>query len=114
MVVEDDRGLRMIYERILKGMDFDVLEAADGESALALLQENQPEILFLDIQLPLLNGEAILEYILEAEHLQEMFVAIVSSNKRYESYAEEMPHAEFVLKPIRPAYIRELASRRSG
>ena len=111
MVVEDDDGLRMIYRRVLGKMDYEVIEAADGETALQTIEAITPDILFLDIQLPLLNGEAILEYILDAPHLQDTYVIIVSSNKQYAVYVKQLPAAEFVLKPIRPAQIREFASR---
>lgn len=111
LIVEDDAGLRKIYERVLLGMDYSVSEASDGETALALLEHETPNLLFLDIQLPGTNGETVLEFIQQSEHLRHMFVVIVSSNKHYARYVELLPAAAFVLKPILPHQIRQYATQ---
>lgn len=111
IVVEDDAGLRKIYERVLNDMGYTVSEAADGETALEILSQEAPDILFLDIQLPGTNGETILNFIQESEHLHHMFVVIVSSNKQYARYVELIPASAFILKPILPNQIRQYASQ---
>jgi CheY-like chemotaxis protein len=112
LVVEDDRGLRAIYQKVLGDMGYQVIEAQNGVSALELLESHAPDILFLDILLPQLNGSEILEYIQSAEHLQNLRTVVVTSNRQFEVDALEFPNTEFLLKPIRPAQIRELANWR--
>jgi len=109
LIVEDDSALRMIYRRVLDSIDYDVLEAEDGALAIELLEQHEPNILFLDILLPLVNGVDVLEYIYNTPRLHRTHIVIVSSNRQFERYADEMPSAEFILKPIRPAQIRALA-----
>lgn len=109
LVVEDDSALRMIYRRVLTSIDYDIIEAEDGATAIEILEEHNPDILFLDILLPLVNGIDVLEYIYNTPRLHHTHIVIVSSNRQFERYADEMPSAEFILKPIRPAQIRELA-----
>lgn len=110
LVVEDDKGLRTVYRHVLADMDYEILEAADGETALSLLRDHSPDILFLDIWLPHINGTELLDFIYEAPHLQDLQIVIVSSNKAFEQYALDESRVKFAQKPIRPAQIREFAS----
>jgi CheY-like chemotaxis protein len=111
MVVEDDQALRFIYQRILSHAGFEVLEAPDGAQAVELLKENAPDIVFLDILLPGVNGQAVLNYLKNAPHLSKTQVVIVSSNRRFEQLLESATQGQFFLKPIRPAEIRSLLAQ---
>ena len=113
LVVEDDAGLRAIYRRVLQTIQYDVFEAQDGEQAIAFLKENTPDIIFLDILLPIVNGIDVLEYMYPDAELRNTYIVVVSSNKQFESHAAQFPNAKFVLKPIRPAMIREFAEAAS-
>lgn len=109
LVVEDDAGLCTIYRRVLSNIGYDVLEAMDGEVALELLESYTPNVIFLDILLPRVNGLVVLDYIQNSPHLEDSHVVIVSSNRRFEKEVIDLPSVEFILKPIRPAQIQEIA-----
>jgi CheY-like chemotaxis protein len=109
LIVEDDPGLCKIYDRVLSDMGYEVLAAADGEIALQLLDQNTPDILFLDILLPRVSGKVILEKIRQDARLREMVVIIVSSNRQPDLDLSLPNITDFILKPIRPAQIRALA-----
>jgi two-component system, cell cycle response regulator len=110
LVVEDDRGLMAIYDRILSELSYDVLEAQDGEIALELLEKHTPDILFLDILLPRVSGSVILDYIRQTPRLQNMQIIIVTSSKQFNLEIYGLDNAQFLLKPIRPSQIRALAN----
>jgi len=111
LVVEDDKGLCTIYDRLLRGMDYDVLEASDGKIALDILENHSPNVVFLDILLPRVNGLVVLDYIQNAPHLQNAHVVVVTSNRRFEKDVRELASVDFILKPIRPAQITDIAKR---
>lgn len=57
LVVEDNEDNRhILVYRLRKIGDFDILEAADGQEALDLLAQDPPDLMFLDLKLPVLNG----------------------------------------------------------
>lgn len=56
LVVEDDKYLRDALVEKLKKEGFEVSEAIDGESGLAITVEKKPDLVVLDIILPLMNG----------------------------------------------------------
>jgi two-component system cell cycle response regulator DivK len=57
LVVEDNEDNRhILVYRLRKIGDFDILEATHGEEALAIITANPPDLMFLDLKLPVLDG----------------------------------------------------------
>ena len=63
MVVDDDNEMRQMVGRTLELEGFDVAQAENGNSALALLEERRPELVVLDIKMPGLDGYSVVEAI---------------------------------------------------
>lgn len=63
MVVDDEQAILSLLSRILESEGYSVVGAADGESALALLERQEPDLAILDIMMPGLNGFQVLELI---------------------------------------------------
>src|SRR5437899_12608789 len=61
LLVEDSRYQRMASKRVLAEAGFDVVEARDGEEALRQARESQPHLIILDLLLPRLGGEQVLQ-----------------------------------------------------
>lgn len=109
VVVEDEISISLLYKRVLEKLGYQVIEALDGETALVILERYQPDIIFLDMLLPKVNGVTVLNYITTSSHLTHVPTIIVSSNKQFELMANTHPSVNFVLKPIRPEQIRHYA-----
>ena len=56
LVVDDDEMIRRLVRTVLEADDFDVIEAPDGEQALAMIDELHPSVVVLDIMMPGING----------------------------------------------------------
>ena len=65
MVVDDDQEMLSLLDRILEMEGFDVVIAADGGSAVSLLEENRPDLVLLDIMMPEPDGFQTLELLRE-------------------------------------------------
>ena len=61
LVVDDEHLIRWSLEQNLKKQGYEVLTASNGEEALKLVHEEQPELILLDIQMPGINGLEVLE-----------------------------------------------------
>lgn len=61
LIVEDEPGFRRIYKDLLESEGYSVIEAADGEKALHMIQFEKPDIVLLDIVLPGISGFDILK-----------------------------------------------------
>jgi len=56
MVIDDSKTIRRTAETLLKKAGCDVLTATDGFEALALIADHHPDIIFVDIMMPRLDG----------------------------------------------------------
>ena len=61
LIADDNAASRELLQSALEPLGLRVIEAADGEEALTLIQRDSPDLILLDIQMPLLNGFAVLE-----------------------------------------------------
>ncbi len=83
LVVEDNLHQRDLYEEELRLEGYNVLTAADGREALSVVQEHQPDLVILDINMPVMDGLDTLSRLLE--HNRRMPVII---NTAYASYQD--------------------------
>ena len=93
------RGLRATIERIRPDMQV-VAEAEDGETALALVQKEKPDILMIDVRMPFLNGLDLIQKINEV--WRDCIIIVVSGHDEFE-YAQRaltLRVFEYVLKPV--------------
>ena len=56
LVVEDQEDNRQILRDLLGGAGYNLVEAADGEQALAAYAKQRPDLILMDIQLPVMDG----------------------------------------------------------
>jgi DNA-binding response OmpR family regulator len=106
VLAEDDTELRSNYALCLRQAGHDVWEAADGAQALALVRAHAPELLILDMWMPILNGLEVLERLVGAAEAVGIKVVMLSnqcdSDTRLEGFAlgvvdywnKDMPVAE--------------------
>jgi CheY-like chemotaxis protein len=111
LIVEDNLASRVLYEQILSRLDVTTTSVEDGERAMTYLAENTPDLIILDILLPKLNGEAILDYVHTAPHLAETVVCVITAHPEYQSVMKLRPGDTFAIKPIDPPTLRELIRR---
>jgi CheY-like chemotaxis protein len=79
LVVEDSRYMRMASRHILSEAGFSVVEAGDGEEALRQVWESQPDLIILDMLLPKLGGEHMLQALRQDPATTRIPVIVVSS-----------------------------------
>lgn len=69
MVVDDDQEMLKLLNRTLELEGFDAIIATDGDSALAMLAEVEPDLVILDIMMPGLDGFQTLDLIRERSNV---------------------------------------------
>ena len=105
MLVEDDADDRHFFRDAVKEIDpnIECIEAWNGTQALELLSEIKqlPDFIFIDINMPLMNGLDCLEKIKEDEKLKNIPVIIYTTSIFQEGsdYTKELGASYFVTKP---------------
>jgi DNA-binding response OmpR family regulator len=80
VLIEDEDILSKLLVQKLEKAGYEVKSALDGESGLALILENKPNLVLLDMMLPKINGFGILEKLLEKKILPQLSVIIISNS----------------------------------
>jgi CheY-like chemotaxis protein len=78
LLVEDDGWLRYIMAELLADDGYQVREAATGTQALALVDEEMPDAVVLDLNLPELSGLEVLHELRTSKHLLDLPVFVMS------------------------------------
>ena len=68
LVVEDNVHQRLLYQEELKDEGYTVLTAGDGREALEVAQRDHPDLVLLDINMPVMDGMDTLGKLLEVDH----------------------------------------------
>lgn len=79
LIVEDDKFLRDLSEKHLRKEGYEVLTAAEGEGALALSREKQPNLILLDVILPGLDGFEVLKILKSREETRRIPVILFTN-----------------------------------
>jgi two-component system response regulator YesN len=104
------RGLRATVERVRPDMQV-VGEAEDGETALAMVKKEKPDILMIDVRMPFLNGLDLIQKINDV--WRDCVIIVVSGHDEFE-YAQRaltLKVFEYVLKPVPQDVLASVLSR---
>ncbi|ABB30798.1 two component, sigma54 specific, transcriptional regulator, Fis family [Geobacter metallireducens RCH3] len=100
LVVDDEHLIRWSLEQNLKKQGYEVVSAGNGEDALRLVRDEQPDLVLLDIQLPGISGLDVLEKI--KEHDEEIIVIMVTAHGALETavHAMRLGAFDYINKPF--------------
>ena len=110
LVADDDDDILLLVTTRLRRDGFEVISARNGEEALALAHERQPDIAVLDIGMPKLDGLEVLQAIRADEVLKNMRVLLLTAKAQESDVRRgyEMGADAYVRKPFSPG---DLSSR---
>lgn len=80
LVVEDKLLNRILIVDILKLNGYEVLEAETGEDALRVLKNHKPDLILMDLQLPLMDGFTALKHIRAIPDLKDIPIVAVTAS----------------------------------
>ncbi|NTW35379.1 MAG: response regulator [Syntrophobacteraceae bacterium] len=98
-VVDDDQGVLESFDAML-GDDYSVVMLHDGATALDLLRQRSPRLLFLDIKMPGMSGIEVLKAIRERQLGTEVVIVTALPQDNYEEMALEYGVYRYLRKPL--------------
>lgn len=84
-VIEDDRAISAMYEFKLAHSGYEVTVAYDGVEGLKLVKSNPPDLILLDLKMPRMNGEDMLEKLRASEWGSGLRVVILTNLSKSEA-----------------------------
>jgi two-component system cell cycle response regulator DivK len=113
LVVEDQEDNRQILRDLLASVDYEMIEAGDGEAGVAAAKAERPDLILMDIQLPVMDGYEATRRIKADPDLKQIPIIVVTSYALSgdEAKARAAGCDSYVTKPYSPrqllAKIRE-------
>jgi two-component system, cell cycle response regulator DivK len=110
LVVEDQPDSRQIIRDMLTGTDYEITEAENGEEALTAIAKQRPDLILMDIQLPIMDGYTATNQIKANPALRSIPIIAVTSYALAgeEKKARAAGCDDYVTKPFSP---RELLAK---
>jgi DNA-binding response OmpR family regulator len=82
LIIEDDSDFQDIYQLYLQGESYRVLTAVHGKEGLGILEKETPDLIILDLIMPVMDGEEFYARLREQEKWRRIPVIIASVNEK--------------------------------
>lgn len=118
MIVDDSAVARAMIAKVLKlsGLPLgEILQASNGKEGLELLQDHWVDLLLVDINMPVMTGEEMIQHIRTVDAWQDLPIIVISTEgsvTRIERLQQQ--GASFVHKPFTPEMIHEIVGHLTG
>lgn len=108
LVVDDDEKNLKVIQAMLAPLEYEVILARDGESALEMVEKEKPDVILLDIMMPKLDGFEVLKILKENDETKLIPVIMVTALKEIEDRAKalELGADDFLTKPVEKIELR--------
>ena len=100
LIIDDDDQLRISFERLLTGEGYTVRTAASGEAGLRMLHNSMPDLVFLDLRLPGINGLEAFRQIHTIDPKLPVVIMTAFSTTETAIEATKMGAFDYLLKPF--------------
>ena len=110
LVIDDSRAMRMILKRTLLGLGFEVVEAADGQQALELVNAGPvPDLATIDWNMPVMNGLEFVMAVRENRAWRGVTLMMVTTESEHGQIVRALAAGahEYVIKPFTPDAFRD-------
>ncbi|MCJ7746349.1 MAG: response regulator [Desulfobacterales bacterium] len=99
LVVDDDQGILDSFE-VLLGDRYDLVKAENGFEALQIIEADPPQLIFLDIKMPGLDGIDILRKLKKDQKNVEVVIITATDQEKTEEEAKSLGVIDYLKKPL--------------
>ena len=116
LLVEDTEDNRFMMRRLLEMSGYRVVEATNGEEAIKLAESERPQLILMDLSLPVIDGLAATRSIRRLDGLKEVPIVAVSAHDTSDFQGEALAAGcnSYITKPIDFSELELLLARLLG
>jgi PAS domain S-box-containing protein len=111
LVIDDEKDIREMFQRLLSERDCEVLTAANGQEGLSLIEAELPDLVIVDIAMPVMNGYQFLENMKGDQRTRDIPVIAISGVDTDIDKLKELGMDEFLSKPFSSTVLLETMRR---
>lgn len=110
MIADDEEDIKIILSMYLENMGYDIVTAYDGLDALACAKERKPDIILMDIMMPVLDGIEVTRQIKASEELKDIPVVMLTAAAHSGMVEKAMAAGaeDYIAKPFEPEKVHEV------
>jgi two-component system cell cycle response regulator len=111
--VDDSRTIRLIVARAFRCYDCQICEASNGEEGLAVAAREKPDLIFLDVTMPVMDGVTMLIKLKENPALKPIPVIMLTAESGRENvlHIARIGVRDYLVKPFKEEQLLEKAGR---
>lgn len=114
LIVDDEAHLRMLIEQTLEELEDDGVElfiASNGEEALDVIREEEPQLVFLDVMMPKMNGFDVCKTVKKEMERSDIFIILLTAKGQEfdKQKGVEVGADLYMTKPFDPDMLLEKA-----
>jgi CheY-like chemotaxis protein len=112
LIVEDHPTMREAMRLVLEGEGFDIDEASDGQTALSMVRDDPPDLVFLDMNIPGPSGAEVLGALREDAATADVRVIVVTADgEEGRERVMSLGADEYFTKPFSPITLLQTVER---
>ena len=113
LLVEDTEDNRFMMRRLLEMSSYEVVEAVNGKQAVEVAVQEQPDVILMDLSLPLIDGLGATRRIRQINELSQVPIIAVSAHDTSDFHNEAVAAGcdAYITKPIDFAQLEELVDQ---
>lgn len=100
LIVDDDAGIRQLVTLFLEHKGYQAVSVANGLEALNHLQHSQPELILLDLMMPVMDGAGFLHTQQQDPQLAVIPVVVMSAAENIQAQTPKLSANSYLPKPI--------------
>jgi DNA-binding response OmpR family regulator len=110
LIVDDEAHIRMLLEQTLEELEdegVEFLTAENGEIALEIIQQERPQLVFLDVMMPKMNGMEVCKRVKKELGLTDVYIALLTAKGQEldRQKGQEVGADVYMTKPFDPEVI---------
>ncbi|MDN3642261.1 response regulator [Lutimonas halocynthiae] len=114
LIVDDEAHIRMLIEQTLEDLEdegVELLLAENGEQALELIQKEEPNLVFLDVMMPKMNGMEVCQKVKKELKLSHVYIILLTAKGQEVDRQKglEMGADRYMTKPFDPDEMLSIA-----
>ncbi len=100
LLVEDDPAIRSLLLELLAEEGYDVYTAEDGQAGVRAARMNQPDLILMDLMLPVMDGMVATQQLKADQSTREIPIIAISAGTNLRIHASDLPADGVVAKPF--------------